>query len=218
MNVAVDPVAAVKAITRIVKDIEVNGQPGKAVIASRTYDTDPADLWDALTKAERIRRWFLPISGDLKVGGRYQFEGNAGGTITECKPNQRIAATWEFGGAISWVVLKLTPEGKKTRLELEHTAPLHPMTAQYGPGAVGVGWDLGFYGLALHVANPGATTASPEASATFHTTPGGREAIRVSSDGWGAADIAGGAARDAALAAAENTRKFYTGEAAPQGM
>jgi uncharacterized protein YndB with AHSA1/START domain len=218
MTVTVNPAAAIKAIARVVKDIDINGEPGKAIIASRVYDTDPADLWDALTNAERIRRWFLPVSGDLKLGGRYQFEGNAGGTITECKPPKRIAATWEFpGGGVSWVVLTLTAEGDKTRLELDHRAPLHPMAAHYGPGAVGVGWDLGFYGLALHVANPSAKN-SPEASATFHTTPEGREAIRVSSDGWGAADIAGGAPRDAALAAAENTRKFYTGEAPPAGM
>lgn len=217
MTRPVDPIAAVRAITRVVKDVEVNGEPGKALIASRTYDTDPADLWDALTKADRIRRWFLPISGDLKLGGRYQFEGNAGGTITECTPPRQLAATWEFGGGVSWVVLRLSPEGDKTRLELEHTAPLHPMWGQFGPGAVGVGWDLGFYGLAIHIADPTATT-SPEANATFHTTPEGRELIRISSDGWGAADIAGGAPRETALAAAENSRQFYTGELPPPPM
>ena len=102
-------------------------------------------------------------------------------------------------------------------LELEHTAALNPMWPQFGPGAVGVGWDLGFYGLAIHVADPSASS-SPEASATFHTTPEGRETLRVSSKAWGAADIAGGAPREAALTAAENTRKFYTGEAPPPGM
>ncbi|MGD9739509.1 MAG: SRPBCC family protein [Bauldia sp.] len=217
MTKPVDPVAAVRAITRIVKDTEVNGEPGKVIIAARVYDTDPADLFDALSNPERIRRWFLPVSGDLKLGGRYQFEGNAGGTITECTPPRRIAATWEFGGGISWVVLTLKPEGDKTLLELEHTAPLHPMWGQFGPGAVGVGWDLGFYGLAIHVADP-TSTNSPEANATFHTTPEGREAIRVSSDAWGAADIAGGAPREAALAAAENSRQFYTGELPPPAM
>jgi hypothetical protein len=24
------------------------------------------------------RRWFLPVTGDLRVGGRFQLEGNAG--------------------------------------------------------------------------------------------------------------------------------------------
>jgi hypothetical protein len=42
---------------------------------SQSYDTDQDDLWDAVTNIERIPRWFLPISGDLKVGGSYQLEG-----------------------------------------------------------------------------------------------------------------------------------------------
>src|SRR5882724_8555264 len=28
--------------------------------------------WDAMTNAERIPRWFLPISADLRLSGRYQ--------------------------------------------------------------------------------------------------------------------------------------------------
>lgn len=40
-------------------------------------------MWDACTDPERIPRWFLPISGDLRLNGRYQLEGNAGGAITE---------------------------------------------------------------------------------------------------------------------------------------
>src|SRR6185437_5583927 len=60
------------------------GKPSRVVVAVRTYDTAPPDLWDALTNRERIPRWFLPIEGDLKLGGRYQLKGNAGGTITRC--------------------------------------------------------------------------------------------------------------------------------------
>ena len=56
------------------------------VVASRSYDTDIDDLWEAITNAERIPRWFLPITGELRLGGRYQLQGNAGGTITACEP------------------------------------------------------------------------------------------------------------------------------------
>ena len=48
---------------------------------AQTYPAPIDDVWDALTSAERIPRWFLPVSGDLRLGGRYQVEGNAGGTI-----------------------------------------------------------------------------------------------------------------------------------------
>jgi len=35
-------------------------------------------------------RWFLPIEGDLKLGGKYQLKGNAGGTITQRVRRQGI--------------------------------------------------------------------------------------------------------------------------------
>lgn len=42
-----------------------------------------------------------------------------------------------------------------------------------------------------------------------------KDFIRAASDDWGRAAIAAGEDRDHALAAAEATRKFYTGEASP---
>ncbi|MGH9223767.1 MAG: hypothetical protein ACRD2W_08260 [Acidimicrobiales bacterium] len=50
----------------------------RVVSISRTYDTTVEDLFDACTSAERIPRWFLPVTGNLRVGGRYQLAGNAG--------------------------------------------------------------------------------------------------------------------------------------------
>jgi uncharacterized protein YndB with AHSA1/START domain len=70
---------------------------------------------------ERIPRWFLPVSGELRAGGRYQLEGNAGGTIERCDPPTGFSATWEFGGSVSWIEVRLTVTGNGgTRLELEH--------------------------------------------------------------------------------------------------
>jgi uncharacterized protein YndB with AHSA1/START domain len=206
--------AHIGAMTRTVENLERDGQPAKAVVASCLYDTDAADLWDALTSRERLKRWFLPVTGDLKLGGRYQFEGNAGGTITECEPQRKIAATWEFGGGITWVTMTLTPEGAGTQLKLEHVSPIHPMWNQFGPGAVGVGWDLALMGLAMNVADP-AASIDPQAGASWPTTPEGREFVGAVSTDWGRAAIGAGDTSEAALAAAENTRRFYTGEAPP---
>ncbi len=58
---------------------EHEGRTARVVVATRSYDTTIEDVWDALTNAERIPRWFLPVTGDFRPGGRYQFEGNAGG-------------------------------------------------------------------------------------------------------------------------------------------
>lgn len=206
-----DLAAHMNAMTRLVRNLERDGKPAKAVVASCVYDTDAADLWDALTSRERLPRWFLPVSGDLKLGGRHQFQGNAGGTITECEPRRKVAATWEFGGGVTWVTVTLTPEGQRTRLELEHIAIVDPNLPPFGPGAVGVGWELGLMGLSWHLAEP-ATAIDPAEGAAWPTTAEGKNFVRTSSAGWGEADIAAGEDPAKARAGAEMTRQFYTGE------
>lgn len=202
-------------MTRRVEHDERDDQPTKRVVASRVYPTDPDDLWDALTRPERLSRWFLPISGDLRPGGSYQFEGNAGGAIERCEPPETIAVTWEYGGGTSWLTVVLTPEGAGTRLSLQHEAPVDPdFDAQFGPGAVGVGWDLGFMGLARHLADPGAERP-PEADEGWAASEEARAFHRTAADAWGRAAIEAGTPADQATAAAERTRAFYSGEAAP---
>ena len=212
-----DLTAHLDAMTRVVKNLERDGKPAKAVIASRVYDTDADDLWDALTNQQRLPRWFAPVSGDLKLGGKYQVEGNAGGTITECEPSKKIALTWEFMGGMSWVTITLSPEGDGTKLELEHVAPIDPHWEKFGPGAVGVGWDLSFMGLARHLAEPSADKPA-EAVEGWFASDEAKDMIRTSSSDWGRADTEGGENRDDALARAELTRKFYSGEIAPGEM
>jgi uncharacterized protein YndB with AHSA1/START domain len=205
------------AMTRVVENLDRDGKPVKAVIASRVYDTDAADLWDALTSKERIKRWFAPVSGDFRLGGKYQVEGNAGGTITECERDKKIAVTWEFMGGMSWVTITLAPEGEGTRLELEHVAPIDPHWGKFGPGAVGVGWDLSFMGLARHLAEPEATHPA-EAAEGWFASQEAKDLIRTTSSDWGQADIKAGENREEALARAELTRKFFSGEITPQEM
>ncbi|MEQ1900091.1 MAG: SRPBCC family protein [Devosia sp.] len=211
---AFDLAAHLNVRTRLVRNLTRDGKPAKAVVASCLYDTDPADLWDALTSKERLPRSFLPVSGDLKLGGRYKFEGNAGGTITECVPLKRLAATWEFGDSVTWLTVTLTPEGEQTRLDLEHVAIVDPNFPPFGPGAVGVGWDLALMGMARHLSSP-ASVYPPEEAAGWATTPQGKDFVRQSATGWGEADIAAGEDPDKARASAEMTRQFYTGEMQP---
>ena len=90
---AFEAVAYAGAIVRAVKSVERDGKPAKAVIATATYETSLEDLWDAVTTATRIERWFLPVSGELKLGGRYQLKGNAGGTVTACDAPRSFATT-----------------------------------------------------------------------------------------------------------------------------
>jgi uncharacterized protein YndB with AHSA1/START domain len=198
---------------REVADRTQDGQPAKAVVAARTYDTDAADLWDALTNPERIPRWFSPVTGDLKLGGRYQIQGNAGGTIRRCDPPAALDLTWEFGGGKSWVTLRLAAEGARTRLTLEHIMLAEDMKGehwlQFGPGAVGVGWDLSFLGLGLHLASGGAKL--PETDPAWMASDEAKAFMRGSADAWAAAHIAAGEDPETARRMAANTAKFYTG-------
>lgn len=205
------------AMTRTVENLERDGKPAKAVIASRIFDTDAADLWDALTNQQRLPRWFSKVTGDFRLGGRFHVENNASGTITACEPERHIAGTWEFMGGTSWIEIRLTPEGGGTRLELTHTAPIDPHWGRFGPGAVGVGWDLGFMGLARHIAEPDAEVAMEAVEGWFGSEEA-KSMIRSASDAWGAAAIVAGEDRTHALEAAESTRKFFSGEAPPPEM
>ncbi|MDO8185555.1 SRPBCC family protein [Conexibacter sp. JD483] len=184
----------------------------RVLTIARSYPTSLADLWEACTDPERIPRWFLPVSGELKVGGRYQLEGNAGGTIEACDPPHSFAATWEHGGDVSWIELQLTAEGPETtRFELRHIAHVDDERwTQYGPGAVGVGWDLALLGLGMHL-DGGGVQVDPAAAQAWVGSSEGVAYLRESADAWGEADAADGG--DAAVAAerAERTYRFYTG-------
>ena len=189
------------------------GRPARVVVASRTYDTDPDDLWDALTSAERIPLWFLPVSGDLDVGGRYQLEGNAGGTITRCVPPWAFEVTWEFGGEGGFVSVGLMGRVDGTRLTLEHILPIgadDTHWAQYGPGAVGVGWDLALVGLGLYL--EAGSVEKAEVAAWKEAAPG-KAYIRDSAAAWGETHIAGGADPEVARAMAGRTAEAYAGPA-----
>ena len=211
MNFDVD--SHLDATQRSVSSLERDGRPARAVTLARDYTTTADDLWDAVTNGERIPRWFLPVSGELQPGGRYQMEGNAGGVITACERLSHFAITWEFGEDVSWVDVRLSGDkvAGLARLTLTHTAHLSEHWDEYGPGAVGVGWEMGLMGLALHLAQPAAP--KPD-EIEFATSPEGRAFIAGSSDGWAQAAVAAGTDPDAAHAAASRTTAFYTGETA----
>ncbi|MCZ2850371.1 SRPBCC domain-containing protein [Modestobacter sp. VKM Ac-2978] len=204
-----DAAASAGLVTREVRTGSRGGTPTRIAVARRTYPTDRPDLWAAVTDQDRLPRWFLPVSGDLRVGGRYQLEGNAGGTVEHCVAPETFSVTWEYGPMVSWLQVRLTPAATGTELELLHEAPVEPeMWEQFGPGAVGVGWDLGLMGLGLHL-DSGAAVDPAEALA-FPLTPEGREFVRRAATGWADAAVADGDERGRAHEAAARTVDFYT--------
>lgn len=205
-----DPASAAGLVAREVRSGFRDGAATKITIARRVYPVGQADLWDALTSADRIPRWFLPVSGDLRVGGRYQTEGNAGGVIERCAEPESFAVTWEFGGTLSWLGVTLTRDGDRTVLELAHEAPVTPdLWGTYGPGAVGVGWDLALIALGRYLDT--GTPADPQRAAAFPLSPDGKAFVRTAAEGWAAAAIADGDDPETAQQAAARTAAFYSG-------
>lgn len=178
---------------------------------SQVYDTGIDDLWEVVTSAERINRWFLPISGELKEGGHYQLEGNAGGTISSCDKPRGFAATWEYADQVSWIEVRLTEVDGGTRFELEHVAHVKDeWWDQFGPGAVGLGWDSGLLGLAAHLADPAATRLTPEQLADWVRNGDGKLFLRLSADAWARAAIDDGEDPEKAKGQADRSYEAFT--------
>lgn len=185
----------------------------RTVTISRTFAASTDDVWDACTNPERLPRWFLPVTGELRLHGRYQLEGNAGGTIERCDPPRSFSATWEFGDQVTWIEVRVSPEGReRTRLEIEHIALEDERWREFGPGAVGVGWDLAMIGLTEHMSS--GRPVDPEAGMAWTRSQPGRTFMTLSSEAWRAAHVAAGVPPGEARAAAQRTAAAYTGSEA----
>jgi uncharacterized protein YndB with AHSA1/START domain len=207
---AIDGPKQIGAVTREVHSLDYEGKPARSVVLRQLYKTSVEDLWDAVTTADRIPRWLMPITGELKLGGRYQLVGNAGGTILVCDQPRFLKVTWEYGGKVSWVTATIEPApAGSARLTIEHVAHPDEHWSKFGPGAVGIGWDLMVLGLATHV-ETGASNVAEEGM-KWVMSDAGKAFMRASNDAWCEADIAGGEAPEAAKAAAERTIAAYTG-------
>lgn len=212
----VDVVREVGAVEREVGTGRIAAGEGHKVRLRRTYNAEIQDVWDALTNPARVGRWFLPVTGDFRVGGSYQFEGNAGGEIVACERPNRMLVTWVYGdtsdpASTSEVEVRLTPAGdQQTTFELVHTAVVPTeMWDQFGPGAVGVGWDMGLLGLELHLSG-GGEPATPAEKEAWQLSDEGRQFASLSSEAWGAANRNAGADADTVARNVQATTAFYT--------
>ncbi|SBT95840.1 Uncharacterized conserved protein YndB, AHSA1/START domain [Streptomyces sp. DI166] len=207
-----DFVDEINRLHRRVGTRQVEAGEARTVLLRRSYDAEIADVWDAVTSPERIARWFLPVSGEFKVGGRYQLEGQAGGEILQCDRPTLLRVSWLYGPdpGFSEVSLRLTPEGEeRTVLELEHVAVVpEEFWGQFGPGATGVGWDMMLLGLSMHLAAGGFTQ---EEAQEWAMSDEGKACHTLSGELWGAAYAASGADPEIVESTTKATVAFYTG-------
>lgn len=164
-----------------------------AVLLRREYAADAPDVWDALTDPDRLRRWFMPVTGDLRRGGTFQTEGNAGGEILTCDAPHLLRVTW--GDAASIVELRVTPvDAERTAVVLEHSVPVAFAGSGAGALYVGPGWDLSLLALGLDLAG--------DPDPRVEEGPQGLEAGRLSVAAWVAVVEASGTATAEEIAGA----------------
>ena len=205
----IDVISQITDVERRVGSRTLDAGEGRVVTISKVFPGEIEDLWDACTDPERIPRWFPPVTGELRLGGKYQLEGNAGGTVERCDPPNSFSATWEYDGGVSWIELRLTDIADRgVRFELEHVMPVNDHWNTFGPGATGVGWDGMLMGLGLHLASGQAVDQA--AVEAWSGSDEGKQFLTASGNAWADADIANGADPDEARAAADKTIGFYT--------
>jgi hypothetical protein len=77
----------------MVWSLRVSGAAQRASESPRAANAPASadQVWDACTNPERIPHWFLPVSGDLRLHGRFHLQDNASGTIERCDPPKTAA-------------------------------------------------------------------------------------------------------------------------------
>ena len=113
----------------------------RELVVTRTIDGPPHLVWEAWTRSELFRRWWVPKSVpitllacelDVRVGGTYRLEFDAGGQIMaffgrylEVTPCSRLSWTNEEGGEPTAAITTVTLEERDGRTLLTMT-DLHP--------------------------------------------------------------------------------------------
>lgn len=96
----------------------------RVAVFERSYDAPVADVWDACTNPERLARWYVPVSGDLRVGGRFAQAMMGSGEILRCEAPSLLVVS--LGGGVDEIELRLHADGEdRTRLELQHATTAH---------------------------------------------------------------------------------------------
>jgi uncharacterized protein YndB with AHSA1/START domain len=115
------------------------------------FGTGIEDLWDAVTRPERLARWLATVEGDLQPGGAFtaRFTSSWAGParVEVCEPPHRLLVTLEPGtGDETRIEALLTPDGDGTRLVVEERGfPLDRVAAHRA------GWLVHIEDLGAHL-------------------------------------------------------------------
>jgi uncharacterized protein YndB with AHSA1/START domain len=96
----------------------------RVAVFTRTYPTTIEDLGEACTNPERLSRWYVPVSGDLRLGGTFEQVNMGSGIIVGCEPPHHLVLS--LGGGVDEIEVRLSPAEQPdvTRLEVQHATTL----------------------------------------------------------------------------------------------
>lgn len=151
----------------------------RVAVFTRSYETTVEDLWDACTDPERLRRWYAPVSGDLRVGGTFEQVNMVGsGTILACDAPHLLKLS--LGGGVDEIEVRLSagPQDGTAILELQHATTLdsHDIGGQTYDAifCMGGGYYPRLQALDQHLRG---TLPEDYDSAAFHLNPDMRATI-----------------------------------------
>jgi len=208
----VDVMTQIGAVNREVSERRHEGKTRRVVSASRSFATSPEDLWEAITKPDRLARWFGDVSGNLSLGGSFQIKNNAKGEVLECEPPEKLAVTWKMFGDVSWVHAHVSPSSSGgTILRVEHILSRSLFDRLYwrwyGAGAAGLGWELWLLGLEAYSGSGADVTEELE---RWRLSDEGKQYLQRATHDWGRAEIAHGEREVKAMKRAARTCAFYS--------
>ncbi|MGW7533254.1 SRPBCC domain-containing protein [Amycolatopsis sp. NPDC054798] len=131
---------------------EIGGQAGCSVRIRRSFSAPVKEVWAACTTRSRIDTWFLPVTGELRVGGTYQLESYAEGEITRCEAPGLLSVTMAIHGAPGEAQLRLRENSAGgTVLEFEHTMVADAAMWSAIAPEIGSAWEVALKYLDRHL-------------------------------------------------------------------
>jgi uncharacterized protein YndB with AHSA1/START domain len=149
----------------------IDAGDARTILMRRRYAAPIGDVWRCCTDPLALGRWFMRPEGDLREGGRFTFEGAAGGEVLRCQPPRLLGVSWVYGDRpADEVEVGLGAQGGGTVLELEHASVTTEIEVDgrmidvvlNDPGSglwgLGAGWEMGLVALdgLLRDESPGA--------------------------------------------------------------
>ncbi|WP_158895621.1 SRPBCC family protein [Amycolatopsis anabasis] len=139
-------------VTREIGTRNIAGSAGCSVRIRRNFPAPIETVWKACTTREQINLWFLPVTGDLRVGGKYQLESYAEGEILRCEAPDLLSVTMAFQGGPGEAELRLTGgSGDETVLQFEHAMVFDTAAWSAIAPEIGAAWEVALKYLDVHL-------------------------------------------------------------------